>query len=128
MFTNSHLIEILKTLKGEYDHQSQPQYHQQHHQHQQQQLHQNYHPHNQHNHHQQQLHHLPNTVQPPLNSDNSEIDGKFRANGIETNNNNGQGGGPIGVGGETQNTDSNLENETKSISSLKSVGSNSQER
>ncbi|XP_005190698.1 afadin isoform X2 [Musca domestica] len=68
------------------------------------------------------------------NGDHTEIDGKLRtsANGSSDNTNpSGNGnfsGGGGGGGGDTQSLEGNLENETKSISSLKSGGSNSQER
>ncbi|XP_075145292.1 adherens junction formation factor afadin isoform X2 [Haematobia irritans] len=67
-------------------------------------------------------------------SDHTEIDGNLRSiNGSDSKNP--QGGGNFtgssgggGAGGDTQSIEGNLENETKSISSLKSGGSNSQER
>uniref|UniRef100_A0A1I8P1F7 Afadin n=1 Tax=Stomoxys calcitrans TaxID=35570 RepID=A0A1I8P1F7_STOCA len=71
-------------------------------------------------------------------SDHTEIDGNLRSsNGSDSKNQPGGGnfhggssggGGGGGGGGDTQSLEGNLENETKSISSLKSGGSNSQER
>ncbi|KAM7363764.1 adherens junction formation factor afadin isoform 3-T5 [Cochliomyia hominivorax] len=68
-------------------------------------------------------------------AEHTEIDGKLRSNGSEHNNhtNTTLGGNFSGAGTganapDTQSLEGNLENETKSISSLKSGGSNSQER
>ncbi|KAL9896880.1 adherens junction formation factor afadin isoform 3-T4 [Glossina fuscipes fuscipes] len=112
---------LSSTHKSEYEHHHH--YHQQQQQPQQQQQHQ-------HHHHQQQQQQQgqQQSSNPHTSAELTEVDGKLRANGNESNNHHTGTGSGSYSGGDAQSLEGNLENETKSISSLKSAGSNSQER